>query len=103
LTNLTKAMALEFGSKGIRVNAVAPGMINIGLGAHAGTDPVILANRTAMVPVGFLGAGKDIADVVVFLASEGARYIHGQEIIVDGALTIAMLANVGKKLATGAT
>jgi NAD(P)-dependent dehydrogenase (short-subunit alcohol dehydrogenase family) len=97
LTNLTKAMALEYGPQGVRVNAVAPGMINAGLGSQPSADPAILAQRLAMVPVGFLGSAKNIADVVLFLASDGAHYVHGQEIIVDGALTLAMLASVGRQ------
>jgi NAD(P)-dependent dehydrogenase (short-subunit alcohol dehydrogenase family) len=96
LTNLSKAMALEYGARGVRVNAVAPGMINSGLGAKPAADPAIYADRIAMVPLGCLGSAMDIANVVVFLASDAARYVHGQEIIVDGALTIGVLARVGK-------
>jgi NAD(P)-dependent dehydrogenase (short-subunit alcohol dehydrogenase family) len=96
LSHLTKAMALEFASHGIRVNAVAPGMINCGLGAGPVSDPRILAERTAMVPAHFLGSGEDIARAVAFLASEDARYVHGHEIVVDGALTLTALLNAVK-------
>jgi NAD(P)-dependent dehydrogenase (short-subunit alcohol dehydrogenase family) len=89
-------MALEFASHGIRVNAVAPGMINSGLGAGPASDPKIFAERTAMVPAHFLGRGEDIARAVAFLASEDARYIHGHEIVVDGALTLTALLNAVK-------
>jgi NAD(P)-dependent dehydrogenase (short-subunit alcohol dehydrogenase family) len=96
LANLTKAMALEFAPHGIRVNAVAPGMINDGMGVAAASDPQIYAKRISMVPAGYLGNGRDVADVVAFLASDKARYVYGQEIVVDGALTLTALRNAVK-------
>jgi len=96
LANLTKAMALEYAPHGIRVNAVAPGMINDGMGVAAASDPQIYARRVATVPAGRLGSGRDVADVVAFLASDKARYVYGQEIIVDGALTLTALRNAVK-------
>jgi NAD(P)-dependent dehydrogenase (short-subunit alcohol dehydrogenase family) len=96
LANLTKATALELAPHGIRVNAVAPGMINAGLGVGPASDPKVYAQRVAMVPAGHLGAGLDVANVVAFLASDEARYIHGQEIRVDGALTLTALRNAIK-------
>lgn len=88
LTNLTKAMALELAPSGIRVNAVAPGFVAAGLGAASNDDPDIRDSRTAQVPAGFLGTAEDIAGVVLFLCSDDARYVHGHEIVVDGALTL---------------
>ncbi len=88
LSNLTKAMALELAPCGIRVNAVAPGFVAAGLGARSIEDPALYASRVAQVPAGTLGTAKDIADVVHFLCSEESRYVHGQEIVVDGALTL---------------
>lgn len=96
LANLTKAMALEYAQYGIRANAVAPGMINSGLGAGPASDPEVYAQRIAMVPAGELGSGRDIAEVVAFLASDAAHYVQGQEIIVDGALTLRALVNAVK-------
>jgi 3-oxoacyl-[acyl-carrier protein] reductase len=49
-----------------------------------------------MVPAHFLGSGEDIARAVAFLASEDARYVHGHEIVVDGALTLTALLNAVK-------
>jgi glucose 1-dehydrogenase len=96
LSNLTKAMAIELAPHGIRVNAVAPGMIASGLGASPAADPVVRAERVAMIPAGELGTAKDIVDVVLFLSSDAARYVQGQEIVVDGGLTLSTLAKVGK-------
>lgn len=94
LLNLTKALALEYAPAGVRVNAVAPGFIAAGLGAHVASDPAAAAARSARVPARVLGNGDDVANVVVFLASDAARYVHGQEIIVDGGLTLTALTNL---------
>jgi NAD(P)-dependent dehydrogenase (short-subunit alcohol dehydrogenase family) len=94
LLNLTKALALEYAPSGVRVNAVAPGFIAAGLGAGPASDPAVAAARSARVPARSLGKGEDVAAVVVFLASEAARYVHGQEIIVDGGLTLTALTNM---------
>jgi NAD(P)-dependent dehydrogenase (short-subunit alcohol dehydrogenase family) len=91
LTNLTKALALEYGPHGIRVNAVAPGLINAGQGARYENDPELYQTRVAQVSLGRLGSALDVASVVAFLASDAAAYVHGQEIIVDGGLTTATL------------
>lgn len=88
LTNLTKAMALELAPAGIRVNAIAPGFIAAGLGARSIEDPELYSSRIGQVPAGILGSAKDIADAVVYLCSDAARYIHGHEIVVDGGLTL---------------
>lgn len=94
LLNLTKALALEFAASGVRVNAVAPGFIAAGLGAAGAADPAMAAARSARVPARVLGRGEDVANVVTFLASDAARYVHGQEIIVDGGLTLTALTNL---------
>lgn len=88
LTNLTKAMALELAPAGIRVNAIAPGFIAAGLGARSIEDPQLRSSRIGQVPAGILGSAEDIANAVVFLCSDAARYIHGHEIVIDGALTL---------------
>jgi NAD(P)-dependent dehydrogenase (short-subunit alcohol dehydrogenase family) len=93
LLNLTQAMALEYAPHGIRINAVAPGMIASGMNASAAADPKFVAHRSARIPAGRLGNAQDIANVVAFLASEEARYVHGQEFIVDGGLTSTALIN----------
>jgi len=94
LLNLTKALALQYAPSGIRVNAVAPGFVAAGLGAGPAADPVLGAARAARVPARTLGSGADVASVVIFLASDAARYVHGQEILVDGGLTLTALSNM---------
>ena len=91
---LTSQMALEWGSSGIRVNAVAPGLIDAGMSEPIYADPVVRAARESKVPLGRLGLASDIANVVLFLASDGAAYIHGQNIVVDGGVTGSVIAHL---------
>jgi NAD(P)-dependent dehydrogenase (short-subunit alcohol dehydrogenase family) len=85
---LTKVLGCEWARYNINVNAIAPGYIETDLVknlASKGTlDVKELAGRT---PVGRLGSCEDIADTVVFLASEESKYIEGQTIVVDGGWT----------------
>ncbi len=81
---LTKSLAKEFAARGVRVNAVAPGFI-----ASDMTDQLpeeVVDTYKANIPLGSLGEPKDVAELVSFLASEGARYITGQVVSVDGGL-----------------
>ena len=89
---LTSQMAMEWGPSGIRVNAVAPGLIDAGMSEPIYADPVVRAARESKVPLGRLGVASDIANVVLFLASDQAAYIHGQNIVVDGGVTGSVLA-----------
>jgi NAD(P)-dependent dehydrogenase (short-subunit alcohol dehydrogenase family) len=79
---LTKAMALELGRFGIRVNAVAPGFIRTAMNPMA--DPEEERRFAETVPVGRVGEPDDIADVICWLASDEARYVDGQTVFVDG-------------------
>ena len=69
------------------VNAVAPGATETPLNASAYT-PEVRRTYEERIPLGRIGVPEDIANVVLFLASNGARYITGQELIVDGGLTV---------------
>ena len=85
---LTATAALEYGPT-IRVNAVSPGMIHTGL-----TDILLtgfdwtVPHMEAKTPLGRIGAPEDIADVVVFLCSDLARFLTGQNLVVDGGMTL---------------
>ena len=81
---LTKALAIELGPMGIRVNAIGPGFTATPLNADARQNPEYMANFTGRIPLGRIGAPEDIALPAVFLASEMARYITGVTLPVDG-------------------
>lgn len=84
LIGLTKSAAKELASRKVTVNAVAPGFIQTEM---TKTIPVSIAEKMlANIPLGFFGEPEDVAGIVTFLASEEARYITGQVILVDGGL-----------------
>ena len=83
---LTKALAKEVGPSGVRVNAVSPGVVMTDMMAGFSEDDVAaLKDET---PLTSLGAPEDIADAVLFLASEKARFITGQVLSVNGGMVI---------------
>jgi NAD(P)-dependent dehydrogenase (short-subunit alcohol dehydrogenase family) len=86
---LTKACAIELAPHGIRVNAIAPGIIEVErYHTFPGYDPAAWGRR---VPAGRVGWPSDIAPLAVFLCSEGASYLTSQTIWVDGGLTSRMV------------
>lgn len=85
LLMFTKAAALELGAQGIRVNSVSPGLIHRD-GIEQGW-PEGVARWTAAAALGRLGQPEDIADAVLFLASDAARWISGADLIVDGGVS----------------
>jgi NAD(P)-dependent dehydrogenase (short-subunit alcohol dehydrogenase family) len=88
---LGRAIAKEEGKYGIRVNMVAPGIIDAGLGSHflkTLYSPEIWEAQKKSVALRQFGTSEDIAEAVAFLASERARYITGQTLIVDGGFSL---------------
>ena len=86
-----RAIAKEEGKFGIRANMVAPGIIDAGLGSHfleTLYSPDIWENQKKSVALRRFGSGEDIGDAIAFLASERARYITGQTLIVDGGFSL---------------
>jgi glucose 1-dehydrogenase len=90
MVTLTQQLALEWGPEGIRVNAIAPGMIS---GTHfsaSSQDEGAAERRGKIVPLRRTGRATDIAPVALFLLSDASRYMTGQLITVDGGLGIAL-------------
>lgn len=84
VAQLTKALCNEWAGKGVNVNAVAPGYMATEMNAALLADPDRLAQLSIRIPAGRWGQPEDIGNVVVFLASPAAAYIHGQVLVVDG-------------------
>ena len=92
LIMLTEQMALEWAPFGLRVNAVAPGLIDAGMSEPIYSDAVVREQRTLRVPLNRLGTARDIASAVMYVVGDGASYLTGQTIVVDGGLTTATLS-----------
>jgi len=97
LAQLTELMSVEWGPGGIRVNAVAPGFIDAGMSAPFFQDPEVRKIRGNGVPLRRLGTAQDVANTVMFLASEEASYISGEEIAVDGGVINSVLAQLPRE------
>jgi 3-oxoacyl-[acyl-carrier protein] reductase len=84
IIGFTRTIAREVGSRGITVNAIAPGFIDTPMTQKLGEEQ--RQELLKRIPLGFLGTPRDVAEAVAFLASEEARYITGQVLGVDGGL-----------------
>ena len=82
----TRSLAVELGPSGIRVNAVAPGVVDTALWERNKTIPGVVEAIESLTPLRRWARPDDIADVIVFLASDGARFITGETISVDGGM-----------------
>jgi NAD(P)-dependent dehydrogenase (short-subunit alcohol dehydrogenase family) len=89
IDGMTRALAVELGPIGIRVNAVAPGFIHTPMTAKAlDSDPARKAKVMGRTPMGKMGEPQDIADAISFLVSDRAKFIHGAVLAVDGGNSI---------------
>ena len=86
---LARNLAVEWGGKNIRVNAIAPGLIKTDFAKALWDDPKTLKAQEAMTPLGRIGEPNEIAGMAVCLASPAGNYITGQYIVIDGGATIA--------------
>ena len=91
---LSRQIAFEWGPRGVRSNAVSPGLVRTPMSEAFYQAPGVLERREAVVPLRRVGMPADIADVVVFLASARARYVTGQEVVVDGGFAQTLMSNV---------
>ncbi|MBF2713292.1 SDR family NAD(P)-dependent oxidoreductase [Agrobacterium vitis] len=87
---LVRGLAVELAREGVRVNGIAPGYIRTAqlLSEENSLGPVGAEKAAEIIPMGRLGTPDDIADVITFLASNAARYMTGQVLVVDGGLLV---------------
>ena len=85
LRGLTRSASLELGTRGIRVNAVMPGLVDTPLMANASPD--FRKAALAEIPLSRVGVPADIAPTIVFLVSDDSAYYSGAELVIDGGLT----------------
>ncbi|MFA6451293.1 MAG: glucose 1-dehydrogenase [bacterium] len=84
LIMLTKVMAHEWGSAGVRVNSLAPGVIKTKFSSAIWSSDVFLKEVVKSYPLGRIGEPEDVAGACVFLASDAAAFITGQTLVIDG-------------------
>jgi 3-oxoacyl-[acyl-carrier protein] reductase len=97
LKQLMKQFALEYGEAGLRFNSIAPGFVDGGMSTPIYADPKVRAARSNGVPLKRLAVPEDIANAVLMLDAEGASYITGVDLLVDGGLTHALLKNLPRE------
>jgi NAD(P)-dependent dehydrogenase (short-subunit alcohol dehydrogenase family) len=86
---LMKGMARELASHGIRVNAVGPGIVSVGMGrGQWDTEPVYRRREEHAIPLGYLQPPESVADAILFLCSDASDYITGTTLLVDGGCSL---------------
>ncbi len=81
---LSRQLAVEWGPHGVRSNVMSPALVRTPMSEPFYQDPTVLERREAAIPLGRVGTPEDMAQVVLFLASDRAGYVNGQEILVGG-------------------
>jgi len=87
VVNLTRALALDYGRQGVRINSVCPSLTRSAMTEEMLADPALMARFMERLPLGRPAEPADIAGVVAFLASEDAVFVNGVNLPVDGGLT----------------
>jgi NAD(P)-dependent dehydrogenase (short-subunit alcohol dehydrogenase family) len=91
---LTRQLALEWGPRGVRCNAISPGLIRTPLTERTYRDPEVTSRREQMIPLRRIGAPEDVADVALWLGSDRAQYVAGQELQVDGGIGASLVCHL---------
>jgi meso-butanediol dehydrogenase/(S,S)-butanediol dehydrogenase/diacetyl reductase len=89
VTNFTRAVALEYGSRGVRVNAVAPSLTSTEATAQIEKSEAVMAAFRERLPIGRAAKPEEVAGVIAFLTSEDALFVNGVILSVDGGLHVS--------------
>lgn len=84
IRHMSKTVAIQYAGENIRVNSVHPGYTRTPLVKPLFTDPDLLADRTSQIPLGRFAEPEEIAEGILFLASDEASYVTGSELVIDG-------------------
>jgi NAD(P)-dependent dehydrogenase (short-subunit alcohol dehydrogenase family) len=94
LNIICQQMSIEWAPLGIKVNTVAPGVVDDGMSAAIHDDAGFRSRRLAQIPAGRFASGDDIANAVLFLCSPEADYITGHQLVVDGGVVNSIIASL---------
>lgn len=86
---LARNLAVQWGPRGIRANAISPGVIDTDFARPITGDPDVSASRRAATPLGRFGTPREVASAVVWLASPAGAFVNGQNIVVDGGTLVS--------------
>ncbi|UWR39511.1 SDR family NAD(P)-dependent oxidoreductase [Sulfitobacter sp. W074] len=98
---LNQQLAVEWGPEGIRSNSVSPGLFRTPLTERFYEDPQDLRHREEVVPMRRIGKGQELAEAVVYLASQRASYVNGAELIVDGGFSQTLMGHIPRSYQKG--
>jgi NAD(P)-dependent dehydrogenase (short-subunit alcohol dehydrogenase family) len=93
---IARSAAIDLGRYGVRVNAVAPGVVDTPIAALVVHNPDLAPAYLRTIPLGRFGMPRDIADAVLFLASDAASYITGQMLVIDGGQTLGITGDLAE-------
>jgi NAD(P)-dependent dehydrogenase (short-subunit alcohol dehydrogenase family) len=85
--NLTRQVALDYASEGVRVNAVSPGVVEAGMAMQELADADVAMRKEAITPLDRLGRPRDVANAVLFVASDAASFVTGANVVTDGGVS----------------
>jgi NAD(P)-dependent dehydrogenase (short-subunit alcohol dehydrogenase family) len=88
ILGMTKTAALEYASRGIRINAVCPGLTESGMTAGLSQHAELAKQLVSLIPMGRMGLSQEIAEAVVWLCDDTSSFVTGQALVVDGGQTI---------------
>ena len=98
VAKLTEHLSLELGPHGIRVNCVAPGFIDGGMSAPIYADPRVRQLRGGAVPLRRLGRVEEVAEAVMWLASDESAYVTGHQLVIDGGVAHSVLLQLPRRV-----
>lgn len=87
INNLTRSLALDYGSKGVRINSVCPSLTDTPMAAGVKSSPELLGKFYERIPMGRAAQPEEVASVIAFLASDDASFVSGVNLPVDGGLS----------------